>query len=226
MYDKSQEMKIAMVSETFLNLKEDKKKKIIEKGIDFFANYSYAEISTNQITKELEISKGSLFSYFGSKKEFYLFLLDYCINQLLPLNYKIEATDFYDILFESMHNKMSLYFTGYRDYILFVNKAAKETNTEIKEEKDEILKKYMLKSQEDSQRVLNTAIATLNLKTHKESNLLLQGMTMYINTIMNRYLYMYKDSPEQLYENEEQIKKEIKEYLDLLLYGVIEDERN
>ena len=36
----------------------------------------------------------------------------------------------------------------------------------------------------------------------------------------------YKDSPEQLYENEEQIKKEIKEYLDLLLYGVIEDERN
>ncbi len=37
---------------------------------------------------------------------------------------------------------------------------------------------------------------------------------------------MYKDSPEQLYENEEQIKKEIKEYLDLLLYGVIEDERN
>ena len=65
-----------MVSETFLNLKEDKKKKIIEKGIDFFANYSYAEISTNQITKELEISKGSLFSYFGSKKEFYIFLLD------------------------------------------------------------------------------------------------------------------------------------------------------
>ena len=99
-------------------------------------------------------------------------------------------------------------------------------NLKIKEEKDEILKKYMLKSQEDSQRVLNTAIATLNLKTHKESNLLLQGMTMYINTIMNRYLYMYKDSPEQLYENEEQIKKEIKEYLDLLLYGVIEDERN
>ena len=53
MYDRSQERKIAMVSETFLNLKEDKKKKIIEKGIDFFANYSYEEISTNQITKEL-----------------------------------------------------------------------------------------------------------------------------------------------------------------------------
>lgn len=45
----------------------------------------------------------------------------------------------------------------------------------------------------------------------------------------NRFIkrkYKNQDSPEQLYENEEQIKKEIKEYLDLLLYGVIEDERN
>lgn len=215
-----------MVTETFLNLQDDKKKKIIEKGIEIFTKYSYAEASTNQITKELGISKGSLFSYFGSKKEFYLYLLDTCINQLLPINYQIKATEFYDILFESMNNKTSLYSSEYKEYILFVNKASKETNEEVKDEKDKILNKYMLKAQQESAKVLNKAISTLNIKKSRNSERLLQGMSMYINTIMNRYLVIYKDNPEELYKNEEQIKTEIKEFLDLLLYGVVENEHD
>lgn len=215
-----------MITETYSNLPNDKKQKIIKKGIEIFTKYSYAEASTNQITKELGISKGSLFSYFSSKKEFYLYLLDTCINQLLPINHQIKSTNFYDILFESMDYKTKLYSTGYKEYILFVNKASKEINEEVKEDKDKIVSKYMQKAQQDSAYVLNKAIDTLNIKESQKTEKLLQGMSMYVNTIMNRYLAIYKDKPEELYKNEKQIKNEIKEYLDLLLYGVIKNEHN
>lgn len=215
-----------METETFLNLTQEKKQAIIEKGVEIFTNYSYGEASTNQITKELGISKGSLFNYFENKKGFYLYLLETCIEQLLPLDMPIQATDFYGILFESMDQKIKLYSSGYRKYILFVNRAAKETNEEIKEEKDKIVGKYMVMAQQNSAKVLNQAIDTLAIQENKKTEKLIKGMSMYVNTIMNQYLALYKDRPEELYQNQQQIKQEIKEYLDILLYGVMENEHD
>ncbi len=213
-----------MVTDTFLNLPDEKKIKIIEKGVEIFTKYSYSEASTNQITRELAISKGSLFSYFDSKKGFYLYLLETCINQLLPITHEVKATEFYDILFESMDHKTRLYSSGYKKYIFFVNRAAKELNEEVQEDKDKIIGKYMLKAQQDSAFVLKKAIGSLNIKESDKAEKLLLGMSMYINAIVNRYLAIYKDKPEELYKNEKEIKDEIKEYLDLLLYGVISKE--
>ena len=51
-------------------------------------------------------------------------------------------------------------------------------------------------------------------------------MTLYINTIVMQYLARYKDTPMEFFQNKETIEKEIKEYLDILLYGVIENEHD
>lgn len=213
-----------MAIKTFFNLPLDKREKITQKGIEIFTKYPYGEASTNQITKELGISKGSLFNYFGSKKEFYLYLLRDSIEDLMSVKQDITANNFYDILFESMENKMTLYSSKAKEKILFVNQASKETNIEVVKEKQEIIQKYMLQAQQQSAQVLQKAIATLPIK--KDSEKLLQGMTLYINTIIMQYLTLYKDTPMEFFQNKDTIEKEIREYLDILLYGVIENEHD
>jgi len=66
-----------MIYSKFENLKSDKQKQIIEASLKEFAKNSFEKASTNEIVKNAEISKGSLFNYFNSKKELYIYLLDY-----------------------------------------------------------------------------------------------------------------------------------------------------
>ena len=62
-----------MAFEAFEKLPEDRKKRIIDTGIREFSAKSFKDASTDRITAECQISKGILFHYFGSKKEFYFF---------------------------------------------------------------------------------------------------------------------------------------------------------
>lgn len=55
---------------------EDKEKIILEVSIKEFAENNYIGTSTNIIAKESGISKGSLFNYFGSKLNLYLYMVD------------------------------------------------------------------------------------------------------------------------------------------------------
>lgn len=55
----------------------EKRERIINAALKEFAQNGYESASTNVIIKEAEIAKGSLFKYFNSKKELYLFLFEY-----------------------------------------------------------------------------------------------------------------------------------------------------
>ncbi|MHB8130331.1 MAG: TetR/AcrR family transcriptional regulator [Mobilitalea sp.] len=55
---------------------------IINAGFMVFAEYGYSKASVDEIVKEANISKGSLFYYFESKKNFFLYLYEYCGEQL------------------------------------------------------------------------------------------------------------------------------------------------
>lgn len=59
-----------MPKKLFFELKDEKRKKIIDTGISEFAKYNYNNSSTNRIVKDAGISKGSLFKYFESKEDF------------------------------------------------------------------------------------------------------------------------------------------------------------
>lgn len=69
-----------LLYELFERLPEDKKRTIIDTCIKEFGNFGYANASTNNIVKNAHISKGTLFNYFGSKKNLFLYILDYTTN--------------------------------------------------------------------------------------------------------------------------------------------------
>ena len=65
-----------MPKNTFLELDQDKRERIIEVALNEFAAYGYENSSTNRIVKECGISKGSLFKYFENKEDLYFYLIE------------------------------------------------------------------------------------------------------------------------------------------------------
>jgi TetR/AcrR family transcriptional regulator len=136
--------------ESFENLEETKKSNIINAGFKVFAKYGYAKASIEEITKEANISKGSLFYYFENKKNFYIYLYEYCGEQLEKLidspgpdgkpSY-MAHTDFFDRLYEIQLLKMK-YSSEYPHMYNFMKKVVFDTDSMIKEAVSSINEKY------------------------------------------------------------------------------------
>ena len=70
------------MKQTFNNLPEDKKNRIIKACIDEFCENGYEKSSTDHIIKNAGISKGGLYEYINSKKELYLYIVNYTYEKL------------------------------------------------------------------------------------------------------------------------------------------------
>lgn len=72
-----------MPTKMFFELNDEKRNKIIEICITEFSQFGYANSSTNRITQNASISKGSLFKYFQNKEELYFYILDLVAMELI-----------------------------------------------------------------------------------------------------------------------------------------------
>ncbi len=64
-----------MPTERFLNLPEEKKKRIIQASLREFARVPFEEVSINRIIQEADIPRGSFYQYFEDKQDLRMFLL-------------------------------------------------------------------------------------------------------------------------------------------------------
>lgn len=209
-----------MSLEVFERLPEEKKALIISVGIKEFAEKTYKDASTDSITRTCGISKGILFHYFGSKKEFYFYCLDKAMKRLTAQTESVnENDDFYDIIFASMDRKMTLCMK-YHDEMHMVNMASRDASAEIAGRKTEILQQYRMQVQYESAETLKKAVGTLKLKPNEQMVKVVEGVSVYINAVLNKYLMEYQQTPDAFFENRERIKAEMKLYLDFMLYGI------
>lgn len=124
---------VIIIYTKFYSLEPEKRERIINAALKEFARNGYEKASTNEIVKEAEISKGSLFSYFNSKKDLYLFLFDYVAEIINKVYEEIDwnETD----LFERMRKIGLVKFKIYKKFpqvFDFLNAAAKEDAAEVK----------------------------------------------------------------------------------------------
>ncbi|MBQ6223017.1 MAG: TetR/AcrR family transcriptional regulator [Solobacterium sp.] len=210
-----------MSFESFEKLPGEKKDKILSAGIREFSQKSYNDAGTDRITEQCQISKGILFHYFGSKKKFYLYCLEKSMERLTSNTETVTGKDFYEILFMEMDRKMSLCME-YKDEMHMVNMASRDASSEIAAEKAEILQNHARKIHAESAQTLRNAMAALNLKNTEKVTA--EGLQLYINAIMNKYLLQYQAVPDQFFEQSETIKAEMKTYIDLMLYGICKEE--
>lgn len=66
---------MSLPKETFNNLPQDKRDRIMEAALEEFANRPYHQASLSRIVAKAEIAKGSMYQYFEDKFDLYLHLI-------------------------------------------------------------------------------------------------------------------------------------------------------
>ena len=127
-------MEVIKIYSKFENLKMEKQNTIINSALKEFARNGFDNASTDEIVKEAEISKGSLFNYFNSKKNLYIYLFDFSVEIVEELYEKIDVSE--RDLFKRIGNiglqKLIIYQNN--PYVFdFLTSVETEENTEIKE---------------------------------------------------------------------------------------------
>ncbi len=123
----------------FFSLEPEKRERIINAALKEFARNGYEKASTNEIVKEAEISKGSLFNYFNNKKELYLFLLDYVVEVIDQIYAEVDwnETDIFKRMKAIGLVKFKIY-KKFPEAFNFLKAVAHEDATEVKSEIKEI----------------------------------------------------------------------------------------
>lgn len=71
-----------MPTDTFLNLPNEKKNRLIKAAKEQFSKSSFEEVSINQIIKSASISRGSFYNYFKDKTDLLYYILNHYIQQV------------------------------------------------------------------------------------------------------------------------------------------------
>lgn len=99
------------INEKFYHLPKKKQQLIINAGLECFGQYGYQKANTETIATKAGISKALLFHYFINKKNFYLFLCDFCnkvSTHALDLDKMMKITDFFELIDFSIQTKWKI----------------------------------------------------------------------------------------------------------------------
>jgi AcrR family transcriptional regulator len=103
-----------MPRQTFFNLPEEKREKIVNAAVDEFAEYGLENASTNRIVKNSGIAKGSFYQYFEDKQDVFMYLLSVLER---------EKMDFFKGLYPPVNNMDTF------EYFRWMIKAGMEFNS-------------------------------------------------------------------------------------------------
>jgi AcrR family transcriptional regulator len=104
--------------ETFFNLPEEKKEKIIRESIKEFGKHGFEKGNIGKIAKDAGVSKGSMYQYFEDKKELYI----HCVKEAFNISMNYGSAKIHNF---QEANIIDLFYEGFKDSWIF-----------LKEEKD------------------------------------------------------------------------------------------
>lgn len=122
-----------MTHSKFEKLNTTKKTIIINAAIKTFEKNGFDKASTNEIVKQANISKGSLFNYFNNKKNLFLYLIDYSVQILEEMYEKIDLneTDLFKRIENVGFQKLKVQKT-HPEIFDFLKSTVNETSIEVK----------------------------------------------------------------------------------------------
>ena len=200
---------VAIIYRKFNSLEAEKQERIINAALKEFARNGYEKASTNEIVEEAGISKGSLFNYFNSKKELYLFLLDYVAEMIEKIYAQVDwnETDF----FERMRQMGLVKFKIYKKFpqaFDFLKALAHEDAAEVKCEIRKIGKDLIERGLERSYQNIEWSKFKEDIDREKMINM--------INWTMLGFAEMYRDKVDSFGDVGTEVLGESDEYFDIL----------
>ena len=93
---------VGLPTQRFLNLKEEKRKAILDAAFHEFSRTSYSGASINRIIKEADISRGSFYTYFEDKDDLMRYLVrdlkESCKQRILEVIDQCQGNPFETVL--------------------------------------------------------------------------------------------------------------------------------
>jgi TetR/AcrR family transcriptional regulator len=209
---------------------QEKKDLIIKVAIEEFVKNGYEKASTDVITKRAGISKGILFHYFKSKKNLYLYLVNY-VGELLTEKIteaikEIQCDDFFERIKEIALAKQKVT-AQYLQEAQFFADAFTNPPVAVKKEMEKIIKKHYEPYQKHfmlEHVFIKDLIQTEKLREDISVDTVIH-MTMFIvEQLSNKYLALYKNKQIDIINNPESIIRELNDYLKIVKYGIYKSE--
>lgn len=123
-----------MPKDTFFNLSEEKRNKIIEVALSEFELNDYEHASINQIVLNSEISKGSFYQYFHDKKDLFKYIIklmiDKKIEYITPVMSNPFEHGFFDVIKDMNHSGLA-FARDNPQYVKIGNRLLKDTKHPI-----------------------------------------------------------------------------------------------
>ncbi len=91
-----------MPKQTFFNLQEPKKNKIIESALDEFSTYDFNTASINRIVEKAQIAKGSFYQYFEDKKDLYKYIIHHIMEHKMQYFAQCHQSDNFFSYFKNL----------------------------------------------------------------------------------------------------------------------------
>lgn len=204
-----------MPQELFYELDIDKKKRIINAGLREFAHHDYSHASTNEIVKKAIISKGSLYKYFTNKEDFYFYILDYIVDDLvkeledsLP---KING-DIFEVIFQYAKVEFNWHIKNPDKYQLLKRAFIDDSSNMYRK----TVERYKLVGDNFYYKLLEN-VNTEELRWEKEKTLNILKWTLEgFNECFTKKIGLYSD----IKKIKDCYVKELKEYMDILREGI------
>ena len=117
----------------FLALTEEKRLTILNAAFQCFSKFGYEKASINDIAVAAHISKASVFQYFGSKKQLYIYLLEYC-KKIIEGIFDKEALDSQTDLFDRIMTSSKIEMESFKTQPFihqFISSVWEETSPDV-----------------------------------------------------------------------------------------------
>jgi AcrR family transcriptional regulator len=126
---------------TFFNLSEEKRKKITDTLIKYFATKPYSRVDIEDVAKECGVAKGSMYQYFENKKDMYFYVIEESAKRLLEVanKYDFEKMSIFEYVEKSFDETWEFLKNHPYEYML-LEKTAFYDDSPYKEEVQEFLK--------------------------------------------------------------------------------------
>lgn len=220
-------MKTVKAKKTFLNLGPERQREIIDVAVLEFTLNDYENASLSNIIKKLNLAKGSFYRYFQSKKDLYLYLIEYTtrirfeeIEELAGKNISLET-----LLIENYKDKIK-YDQKYPLYSGFGYRVLREINNKelgdvIRGLRDQILS-Y---TRSFLEAYLKKGLVKENLDLEAVAFMIYQNQVGFFEYLSYRYNIDYLKNIEQgepIYSiPEEKIIESLKSFVKILIHGIV-----
>lgn len=204
-----------MPKDTFFNLSEEKRNRIIDASMDEFSEYQFNDATVSRIVKSASIAKGSFYQYFEDKYDLFVYLIriigDIKITYLSEVFTNMKEENFFDIL-KRMYRAGLEFAIDHPKYIklglIFVKTADYKLKKRVLGEFDEDVEDFFLP-------LVNTAIEKGELRPDLDKDLFCYTLGQ-LSFLMSEY-YFNKNKNDKI--NEDYLPM-LENMINMFRYGV------